>query len=155
MRGSNRFDVFDAGHPQPALVHRAVTAPTSSALGSRPSAFQRHCQVSGPRAPLGSSGQHNRRANEFPDPSCRATDMTTMPRPLNLTMPSDFRTLAQPDPLCRYAIIGLKLTQDTESQMVDQCLGCFEVSRLDTLGETIKDGGQELVSLLAPPLIAP
>jgi glyoxylase-like metal-dependent hydrolase (beta-lactamase superfamily II) len=38
-------------------------------------------------APLASAGQHNRRAKEFPDPSCRATDSTSIPRPLKLTMP--------------------------------------------------------------------
>ena len=37
-------------------------------------------------APLGLSGQHNRRAKEFPDPSRRATDTTSIPRPLKLTM---------------------------------------------------------------------
>ena len=37
-------------------------------------------------APLGLSGQHNRRAKEFPDQSCRATDTTSIPRLLKLTM---------------------------------------------------------------------
>ena len=37
-------------------------------------------------APLGLSGQHNRRAREFPDPSRRATDTRSIPRPLKLTM---------------------------------------------------------------------
>jgi hypothetical protein len=37
-------------------------------------------------APLGLSGRHNRRAKEFPDPSCRATDTTSILRPLKLTM---------------------------------------------------------------------
>ena len=37
-------------------------------------------------APLGLSGQHNRRAKEFPDPSRRATDTTSIPQPFKLTM---------------------------------------------------------------------
>jgi hypothetical protein len=37
-------------------------------------------------APLGLSGQHIRRAKEFPDPSWRATDTRSTPRPLKLTM---------------------------------------------------------------------
>jgi hypothetical protein len=39
-------------------------------------------------APLGLSGQHIRRAKEFPDPSWRATDTRSIPRPLKLTMPN-------------------------------------------------------------------
>jgi hypothetical protein len=38
-------------------------------------------------APLGLSGQHNRRAKEFPHPSCRATDTTSIPWADELTMP--------------------------------------------------------------------
>jgi hypothetical protein len=38
--------------------------------------------------PLGLSGQHNRRAKEFPYPSCGATGTTSIPRPLKLTMPT-------------------------------------------------------------------
>ena len=34
------------------------------------------------------AGQHDRRAREFPDPSCRATDTGSIPRPLKLTTPS-------------------------------------------------------------------
>ena len=37
--------------------------------------------------PLGLSGQHNRRPKEFPHLSCRATDTTSIPRPLKLTTP--------------------------------------------------------------------
>jgi hypothetical protein len=39
-------------------------------------------------APLGLSGRHNRREKVFPDPSRRATDTTSIPRLLKLTMPS-------------------------------------------------------------------
>jgi hypothetical protein len=44
-------------------------------------------------APLGLSGQHNRRAKEFADPSRRATDTTSIPRPLKLTMRGEVKVL--------------------------------------------------------------
>jgi hypothetical protein len=41
VHGSDRFDVLDTAHFSPRWYTPHVTASTSSALGSRPSAFQR------------------------------------------------------------------------------------------------------------------
>jgi len=47
-------------------------------------------------APLGLSGQHNGLAKEFPDPSRRATDTTSIPWLLKLTMRSGPSRTAMP-----------------------------------------------------------
>ena len=53
---------------------------------------RRHCQLSGPRAPFSGPARLERGSTigeqrSSPTPSCRATDTSSIPWPLKLTMP--------------------------------------------------------------------
>ena len=66
--------------------------PGVAAGGHRPrnnamSTWRKSALSSGPSV---RGAKHDRRAEDFPDPSCRATDRTSISRPLKLTMPPAF-----------------------------------------------------------------
>jgi hypothetical protein len=89
LRGT--FDLLRVSQPCKGDDLRPMrrTPPEARAVLTKDILFG-HCQLNGPRAPFSDplrfSGQHNRRAKEFPNPTRGATDTTRIPRPLKLTM---------------------------------------------------------------------